>query len=127
MKAVVAAACLLVLAFIGFAYFHSKSVDRAWLVHAKSALLSAQKKLADQDAISSGEKSIYVERRSDQMKVGEDVYEAQLAAHISGYTNAGYLLITTNNVFIWMDKKDGPMIIDGPGFPHATPPRFRDF
>src|SRR5262249_242662 len=109
------------------AYFHSKSIDRAWLINSKSALLYAQKQLHDHGAITDASRHIQIQSLRTQLAVDGVAYESELVAHVPGYTNAGYLLITTNGVFIWMDKTRGPTIVGGAGYPHVTPPRFRDF
>lgn len=127
MKAVAVILVLVVLAFLGFSYFHSKSIDRARLISSKSALLGARQQLHTFGAITNVDRHVYIESLRTQVTVDGINFESELAAHLPGYTNAGFLLITTNGVFVWMDKKSGPTIVGGTGYPNRTAPRFRDF
>ena len=127
MKATAAVTGLLVLAFFGFSYFHSKSIDRARLLNSKSDLLYAQKQLRENGAITNASRHTQIESLRTQLSVDGVDFVSELVGHLPGYTNAGHLLLTTNGVFIWMDKASGPIIVGGAGYPHVTPRRFRDF
>ena len=127
MKLTAAILVILVLGFLAFAYFHGKSIDRAWLVNARSELLSAQRQLHEHGSITNISRHIQVEISTNRFSIGGVEFVSELTAHVPGWTNFGFLAITKDGVFIWSDKKAGAMVVGGAGHPQTFPQRFRDF
>ena len=127
MKTTLLMVSVLAVAFVGFSSFHSKSIDRALLVHSKSALLEAQRQLHEHGSVTNKSRNTTLEVRRERLTVSGINFGSELAAQVPGFADFGSLLLTTNGVFIWMDRKSAPMILGGGGYPSAMPHCFRDF
>jgi hypothetical protein len=127
MKIMLGVAVLLLTLFFAFAYFHSRSIDRAWLVNSASALLGARKQLHQHGAITNFERDIRVFTFTNLVTVDGTEFVCELAADVPGLTNAGSLVMTTDGTVIWIDKKTGPSIVRGKERGIVMPKRFRDY
>jgi hypothetical protein len=119
---------LVVLAlFFAFAYFHSKSIDRARLINTASALLAAHEQWHQHGSITNVSAYTRIYGFTNQVTVEGAEYFAELAADVPGLTNAGRLIATTDGTLIWMDRQSGPIIIRGQDRRIVMPRRFHDF
>jgi hypothetical protein len=127
LKAALGISALLTALFLGFAYFHSNSVDRAHLVNTANELLIARKQLHRHGAITNASANTRVYPFTNEVTLGGIGFICELAANVPGLTNVGTLVITTDGTLIWIDLRTGPAIVRRPDGKFTTPERFRDF
>ena len=124
MKALVAIAVLLIGLFLAFAYFHSRSIDRAHFVNSASALLSAHQQLRDTGSITNLRRVLVWTNR---ITVGDAVFQGELVADAPALADYGSLILATVQTLIWIDKKSGPTVVRGPNGGLTIPRSLHDF
>jgi hypothetical protein len=127
LKTALGVLALCIALFLGFSYFHNKSIDRAHLVNTANELLIAHKQMHRHGAVTNASPSTRVYGFTNRVTVGEVGFNCELAADVPGLTNFGTLAITTDGTLIWIDQRTGPSIVRRPDGKFTTPERFRDF
>lgn len=128
MKIALAVIVVLLACFFAFAYFHSKSIDRARLVNSVNDLLTARLALQQHGSITDTGIAARVYAFTNQVIVSNTTYVAELATDVSGMLDMGRLIGTADGTAIWIDDRSGPVIVrshDGDYW--HTPSCFRDF
>jgi hypothetical protein len=118
---------LLTAFFLGFSYFHGKSIDRAHLVNTANELLIAHKQLHRHGIVTDVSADTRVYAFTNEVTLGGFGFICELAADVPGLTNFGTLVITSDGTLIWIDQRTGPSIVRRPDGKFTTPERFRDF
>ena len=124
MKALVAIAALLIGILLAFAYFHSRSIDRAHFVNSASALLSAHQQLRYTGSITNQRRVLVW---TNQITVDDVVFQGELAADTPALADYGSLILATDQTLLWIDKQSGPTIVRGRNGGFTIPPRLHDF
>lgn len=127
MKTALAILVVLLALFFAFAYFHSKSIDRAHLINSANVLLLAHEQLRQHGSITNASAYTRVYGFTNQVTVDGAEYFAELAAEVPGLPNAGHLVAATDGTLIWVDSQSGPVIMRGPDRRIVIPVRFHDF
>src|SRR5262245_55810623 len=110
--------------FFAFAYFHSRSSDRARVMISANDLLVAHEQIRQFGSLTNWRGvSVYTNR----VTIGETVFEGELAADSEYLTNHGSLVVTKDATLIWIDKKTGPAVMRSTDGRLVMPRRFRDF
>lgn len=98
---VVAATCI--------ANFYESPVDRrAWLTLSKVALTTADTDLHKSGGFTNRYQKITVTPYTNRFTVGGIDYQCELAAQCKRLNGRGFLAITTNRIFVWIDTKQSP-------------------
>ena len=124
MKALVAVATLVMGLFFAFAYFHSRSIDRAHFVNSVSDLLAAHQQLRDTGSITNQHR---VSLWTNRIPIGGAVFQGELIANAPALVDYGSLVVATDQTMIWIDKKTGPTVVRGPNGGLIFPRRLHDF
>jgi hypothetical protein len=98
----------LVLAFFVFAARESRLDRRAWLTISKVALKQADGELHKFGAFTNYPPTsnyVRVYLYTNRFTVDGRDYQCELAAECERLTNRGFLTITTNQIFVWIDTK----------------------
>ena len=127
MKIFTAIIALLVLVFLAYAYFHSKSIDRSHLIHSVNELLVAQKRFREDGFITNQNRGFRVYSFTNHITVGNTEFVGELAVASPILSKLGHLVATTNDVLIWVDKKHEASIVRDANHQYVIPPQFRDF
>jgi hypothetical protein len=110
--------------FFAFAYFHSRSIDRAHFVNSVGALLTAHQQLRDTGSITNQRR---VSVWTNQITVGGSVFQGQLIADSPALVDYGSLVMATDQTLIWIDKRTGPAVVRGANGGLTIPRRLHDF
>lgn len=89
LKTALGVLALLIALFVGFSYFHSKSIDRAHLINAANALSVAQKNLRQNGAITNASAHARVYAFTNEVTLGGIGFTCELAVEVPSLTNAG--------------------------------------
>ena len=124
MRIVIPVAILAIVLFFAFAYFHSKSIDRAQFVNAAANLLTAHREFRDTGSLTNQRR---VSVWTNEITIGVEVFQGTFIADSPALSNHGSLVIAADQTLIWLDKKTGPVVVRGKEGTLVTPKRFHDF
>lgn len=110
MKPFIAIAVLMVAVFVAYAYFHSRSIDRAHFVSSANDLLVAHRQLRD---IGSLPNQLRISVWTNRITVGTAMFQGELVADAPALANRGLLVVAIDETLIWIDKTDGPSVVRG--------------
>ena len=122
MKILVAIVVLVLLALLIFIFppLESRVDHRAWLTNSKVALREADTELHKFGAFTNYySQYITVHSYTNRFIVDGTNYQCELAAECERLKYRGFLTITTNQIFIWVDKKGGLTPLVAPRFEPA--------
>lgn len=127
LKTALGVLALCIALFVGFSYFHSKSIDRAHLINTANALTVAQKNIHRHGAITNASAYTSVYAFTNEVTLGGQGFTCELAADVPGLKNVGTLVITSDGTLIWIDRRTGPSIVRSLNGKLTIPERLRDF
>jgi hypothetical protein len=106
------------------AYRYDQSVRRAIAINAMDVLHSDYAELREHGSftIRSGPSAERVYSFTNSYVIGGTNYQCVLAAEVPRFIDRGFFAITTNEVFIWIDRVHGPVPLLSSGFPPPSPP-----
>jgi len=119
MKAfVIAAVVLVVLAviFLSLVYDQSSVDRRAWLIQTKASLKEADMELQKFGAFTNHFPYMTIYPYTNRFIIDGTNYQCEFAAECARLPDRGFLTITTNQLFIWVDKKGGAIPLVGTRF-----------
>src|SRR5262245_25074693 len=125
LKWITAIVLLLLIGLGAVSYLSRVSLPQAAIVEGKSLLEVASKdfeKIVYVTNVSSG--SYWFWLSTNVVTIGGTQYYCYAEAGGVSFRNKGTLAITTNQVFIWLDAKRPPKIIDASYQVQLFPPRF---
>lgn len=107
------AVLLLVLFFLFFAYSYGNAYRRAKFITTMNDLHEAHIEAERDGAFTNHFKNINIYSYTNRYVVEGINYQCEFAAERAEFRNQGFLAITTNQVFVWIDKKRGviPLIV----------------
>ena len=122
-------------------YFYSRAVRYSCIVNSMVALGSCAgdqdfrmstdgftRKIASQYSYTDAKKKVTITGLvydcTNKVAIGDTGYHCDLALSSPAFHGAGVLAITTNRIFIWLDKSGGAKIIDEHYTPSLIPWRF---
>ena len=107
-----------------FVYRYDQGVKRAIAINAMDVLHSDYAELRGHGSypVQSGPSAVRVYSFTNNYVIGGTNYQCVLAGEAPRFTDRGFFAITTNEVFIWIDRVHGPMALLGSGFPPPFPP-----
>jgi hypothetical protein len=119
MKILVALVVLVILVLAVFIFMPRESrVDRrAWLTISKVSLRDADTELRKFGAFTNhppASEYVRVYPYTNRFTIDGTDYQCELAAECERLTNRGFLTITTNQIFVWVDKTHGLVPLVGP-------------
>lgn len=106
------------------AYSYGVALRNAAILSGRSDLKQAHLSLEQDGYITNRSRNSQVWRSSNVVSLASGSYECFLTVRSDRFMNEGTLAMTTNEVFIWLDAKRGPKIIDAKYRPPFFPPRF---
>jgi hypothetical protein len=115
---------LFVIGICFVAYAHGVALRNAALIAGRSTLKSASLDYQERGYVTNYGRSSQVWRSSNVVSIAGTQYACAFVVHSDRFNNEGTLAMTTNGVFIWLDVKRGPKIIDARYRPPFLPPRF---
>jgi hypothetical protein len=121
-SAIVLGTLFALLMFYGLAYGRSLRLSRVML--GRSVLKQAQQQLAETGRVEPNGSWRPVEFTND-VTIGGVIYRCSVATPLAGFDDEGIFAMTTNETFIWVDKKRAPKIIPTSGYrPRLFPESF---
>ena len=96
---------VLVLVIIIFVPKESRVDRRAWLTLSKASLKSADADLHTFGIFTNRFQYVRVDLYTNRFTVDGVDYQCELAAKCERLTHRGFLAITTNHIFLWVDTK----------------------
>ena len=100
------------------------ALRRSGMIFAQNSLKQAQMELDETgkvEAFGSAKPFLF----TNQVVVDGNVYQGSVAIRINRFEDEGFLVMSTNEVFIWIDKKHGSKIIPASNYmPNLFPERF---
>ena len=117
---------LLVVASAGafLAYRYDQGMRRVIAIKAMDALHSDYVELRERGSFTArnGPSAERVYSFTNSYDIGGTNYQCVLAAEVPRFIDKGFFAITTNKIFIWVDRLHGPLPLLGSGFPPPSPP-----
>jgi hypothetical protein len=106
-------------------YLYKRSVRHAGIIVGKSSLKMAYKDFTERGFVTNyGATGYEVWLSSNTVFIGGTQYQCLITVRENKFFGQGTLAITTNQIFIWLDAKRSPKLIE-PGYrPPLFPPRF---
>ncbi|MGH7952036.1 MAG: hypothetical protein ACREFE_08975, partial [Limisphaerales bacterium] len=117
---VLIALAVLVAFFFMLLYGMASADRRARFINAMACLKEAHFELQKYGAFTNQFRYETVYPYTNRFAVDGTDYQCEFAVESEDFTNRGFLTITTNEVFVWVDKKRGIM----PLSPRTFPPGF---
>jgi hypothetical protein len=107
MKTFITVVLLLTLFFLLFLYGSASAERRARFLNTKIALLEAHIELQRNGGFTNYFRDINVYPCTNQITFDSTNYQCEFAVESEEFRQRGFLTITTNGVFFWVDKKYG--------------------
>jgi hypothetical protein len=104
---------VLVAAFLVFAFGEARADRRAQFINALNALREAQIELHQSGQFTNYSRYMTVYPYTNRVTTDGTSYQCEFAVECEDFTNRGLLTITTNETFVWFDKKQGVMPLGG--------------
>jgi len=107
------AVLLLVVFFLFFAYSYGNAYRRVRFIDTMNSLKEAHIEAEQYGAFTNYFKNINIYSYTNSYVIKGTNYQCEFAAERAEFGNQGFLAITTNQVFVWIDKKRGviPLIV----------------
>jgi hypothetical protein len=116
---------ILFLGLCSVAYLYSVALRNSGIIEGRWALKEAAKDYAEHGYVTNyGSRHYEVWLSTNMVSIVGTQYQCFITTHNSKFYDEGSLAITTNRVFIWLDKKRPPKIIDTNYRAPLFPPRF---
>ena len=106
------------------AYSYGIALRNSALISGKNDLRQASIHYAQHGYVTNYSRHSQVWRSSNVVSIAGAPYECSFTVRSEKFNHEGTLAMTTNGVFIWLDAKHGPKIIDAGYRPPFFPPRF---
>ena len=112
---------LLAVFFLFFCYAAGRAETRARFINNMNDLLEAHVELQQYGAFTNQFRRETVYPFTNRFTIDGTDYQCEFAVECEDFTNRGFLTITTNKIFVWIDKRRGviPLVK-----PHTFPPGF---
>ena len=121
MKTFAALALVSVVLVMGLLYVLATADNRAKFTGTKRLLIEAHLELQTYGAFTNHFRDVNLYPYTNLFSAGDATYQCEFAAERAEFKGRGFLTITTNRVFVWVDKERGIIPLDGsrtlpPGF-----------
>jgi hypothetical protein len=104
--------------------FHSRAMRRAWMWNARISLSTACQDFVRTGTVPSQGNNGRIYAYTNVLTIRGTNYSCAIALDGTAFGGAGILAITTNQVFVWLDKSSEPRIIDDNYWPPFFSRRF---
>lgn len=115
MKVLTAIGIVLLGLLLFYAYAAGRSERIARFINFKMDLKSSQLERQASGTFTNRSGLSTISAWTNQYLIGGTNYQCELVGENDGFTNWGTLAITTNGVFLWIDRKHGVIPLLGPG------------
>ena len=112
---------VLVVLFFGLLFALARSDNRARFINTMNCLLEAHVELQQYGAFTNQFRHETVYPFTNRFTIDGTDYQCEFAVECEDFANRGFLTITTNKMFVWVDKKRGVIPL---GKPSIFPPGF---
>lgn len=121
-------AAIIIVFFLGLcvvSYLYGVSLRNAGIIQARGSLKMAFKDYQEHGYVTNyGASSYQVWLSTNVVTIGGTQYQCFITVRDSKFYDEGVLAMTTNQVFVWLDAKRPPKIIDASYRAPLFPPRF---
>ncbi len=112
---------VLVLGLFALVYGEASADRRAKFIATKASLMEADIELHKFGAFTNHFQDMSVYPYTNRFTIDGTDYQCEFAVECADFTNQGFLTITTNRIFVWVDKRRGLMPLVTP---RIFPPGF---
>ena len=124
MKWILALIILFVLGLCSVSYLYGVSLRNAGIIHARTSLKQAFMEYQKSGYVTNYSSSSQVWLSTNVVTIKGTQYQCFLTVRDSLFYNQGVLAMTTNQIFIWLDARRPPKIIEADYRAPLFPPRF---
>ncbi|HEY4416763.1 MAG TPA: hypothetical protein VGO57_13820 [Verrucomicrobiae bacterium] len=116
---------VLVLGLLAVGYLYGVSLRMAGVVEGRALLKMAAKDYVEHGYVTNyGASSYQVWLSTNNVSISGTQYQCFITTTNNKFGDEGSLAMTTNQVFIWLDRQRPPKLIDANYRPPIFPPRF---